>query len=92
MQIGFVPKSGRLLPTRTTIVAGLFSPTHDQMMKFNRKVEREKKIEILLQDKNYFHFQATEMRIKTQKKCSIETQKYFIVSFSKSNASFTKHV
>lgn len=26
LQIGFVPKSGRLLPTRTTIVAGLLAP------------------------------------------------------------------
>lgn len=27
LQIGFVPRSGRLLPTRTTIVAGLLFPT-----------------------------------------------------------------
>lgn len=26
LQIGFVPRSGRLFPTRTTIVAGLFAP------------------------------------------------------------------
>lgn len=36
LQIGFVPKSGRLLPTRTTIVAGLLSP---EMIFIEKKVD-----------------------------------------------------
>lgn len=39
LQIGFVPKSGRLLPTRTTTVAGLLLPEN----KFNNKNVNKRK-------------------------------------------------